>query len=80
VEVPVDPFKLLGVALCVGGVLALGLCVWCHRKHRRRRRQLARFRRNTVGSSRRQLSTGGSSRRQHVCDELGERFASVDSV
>ncbi|XP_023718957.1 bone morphogenetic protein 1 isoform X3 [Cryptotermes secundus] len=80
VEVPVDPFKLLGVALCVGGVLALGLCVWCHRKHQRRRRQLARLRRNTIGSSRRQLSTGSSNRRQHVCDELGERFASVDSV
>ncbi|KDR22176.1 Cubilin [Zootermopsis nevadensis] len=80
VEVPVDPFKLVGVALCVGGVLVLGLCLWCHRKHRHRRRQIARLRRNTVGSSRRQLSTSGSSRRQHVCDELGERFASVDSV
>lgn len=79
-EVPVDPLKLLGIALCVAGVLVLGLCVWCHRKHRRRRRQIARLQRSTVGSSRRQLSTSGSSRRQHVCDELGERFASVDSV
>ena len=80
VEVPIDTFTLLGIALCVGAVLILGICIWCHRKRRRRRRQLARLRRSTVGSSRRQLSTGGSSRRQHVCDELGERFASVDSV
>ncbi|GLH08018.1 Cubilin homolog [Gryllus bimaculatus] len=81
VEAPVDSFMLMGVVLCVAGALVLGICIWCHRKRRRRRRHLARLHRggsSAAGSSHsRQL---GNSRRQHVCDELGERFASVDSV
>ncbi|XP_067008195.1 bone morphogenetic protein 1 [Anabrus simplex] len=79
-EPPVDTFMLMGVALCVAGVLVLIICIWCHRKRRRRRRHLTRLHRGNTGSSRRQLGSSSSGRRQHVCDELGERFASVDSV
>ncbi|KAJ8875793.1 hypothetical protein PR048_023692 [Dryococelus australis] len=81
VEGPVNTFMLSAVVLCIASVVVIALCVWCHhRKRRRRRRHLARLRRNTVGSSRRSLGSTSGSRRQHVCDELGERFASVDSV
>lgn len=73
--------------------LAVALCAWCHhRKRRRRRRQMARLRqRRHFPESIAGIGHGGSlsrslprslpgSRRQHVCDELGHRFASVDSV
>lgn len=84
VETPVDAFLFLGVTLCACSVAVLALCFWCHRKRRRRRRQLSQLRRGPesishLGSSRRQLSSAPGSIR-HVCDEAGERFASVDSV
>ncbi|GLV44216.1 uncharacterized protein CBL_12488 [Carabus blaptoides fortunei] len=73
------------LSVCVTVLLAL--CVWCHRKRRRRRRGLHRplpppgscavaaaIVSSASSSGRRPPS------RQHVCDELGERFASVDSV
>ena len=51
------------------------LCVLCHRKRRRRRP-------NAIRRPFQLPIPAGSSRRQpqHVCEELGERFASVDSV
>lgn len=55
-------------------VVLLMFCILCHRKRRRRQRRLQRSLPLPI--------PGGSSRRppQHVCEELGERFASVDSV
>ncbi|KAL0275107.1 UNVERIFIED_CONTAM: hypothetical protein PYX00_003068 [Menopon gallinae] len=85
VEAPVDAFLFLGVTLSAGLLAVLALCFWCHRKRRRRRRHLSQMRRrgpdgiSHLGSSRRQLSSAPGSIR-HVCDEAGERFASVDSV
>lgn len=59
-----------------GGVCAIivffVLCVWCQRRQRRHLRH--------PHLSRRHLPSPGSQRQQHVCDELGQRFASVDSV
>ncbi|KAF5284497.1 hypothetical protein FQA39_LY17032 [Lamprigera yunnana] len=55
-------------------VVLLMLCVLCHRKRRRRQRRLQRpFPLPVPGASTRRPP-------QHVCEELGERFASVDSV
>lgn len=75
VEVPKEDYTVV-VACTVAAIVAvlLALCIWCHRKRRRRRRGLHRPFQLPVPA--------GSSRRppQHVCEELGERFASVDSV
>lgn len=79
VEVPLDLW-FCGMLATAGAslVLTLVLCVWCLRrrrsKHRRSHSQrLARLH-ASPGSLR---SLAGQ---QHVCDELGQRFASVDSV
>ncbi|XP_034244816.1 tolloid-like protein 2 [Thrips palmi] len=94
VEAPVVDTVLVLVG-CAGGALflAVAFCAWCHhRKRRRRRRQMARLRqRRHFPESIAGIGHGGSlsrslprslpgSRRQHACDELGHRFASVDSV
>ena len=54
-----------------GALLLLLLCLLCQRRQHQRRH-------------RRHMLPGGSvhsySGHQHVCDELGQRFASVDSV
>lgn len=84
VEAPPEDYTVLLAS--VGGALVavlLTLCILCHRKRRRRRRGLHRPLPppgvvvpggSVAGSSR------GPRPPQHVCDELGERFASVDSV
>ncbi|CAB3384550.1 Hypothetical predicted protein [Cloeon dipterum] len=43
-EAPLEPLAMLGACVGGAGVLALALCVWCHRKRRRRRRQSRRRR------------------------------------
>ncbi|XP_054267928.1 dorsal-ventral patterning tolloid-like protein 1 isoform X1 [Macrosteles quadrilineatus] len=50
--------------VCGAVFVFIALCLWC-RQHRRHPRR---------------LPTSPSTQRQHVCDELGQRFASVDSV
>lgn len=69
-EPHVDRATLLAIVLVGLAILGLAACFWCHRKRRRRRRRQLRPR----------AVVGSTTRRQHVCDELGERFASVDSV
>lgn len=82
VEAPKEDHTVLLICASVAVVVVLlTLCILCHRKRRRRRRGgggggvLHRPFQLPVPS-------GSTSRRtpQHVCEELGERFASVDSV
>lgn len=81
---PVD--YTIPIAASIGGflIVLIALCVWCHRKRRRRRRGLHRPLPAPTAAIPSSAGAGSSGRRppsrQHVCDELGERFASVDSV
>lgn len=82
-DAPQEDYTVLiaSVGAAVVAIL-LALCILCHRKRRRRRRGLHRPLPPAVPVS--SGTVAGSSRGprppQHVCDELGERFASVDSV
>ncbi|XP_071055238.1 cubilin isoform X2 [Onthophagus taurus] len=79
VELPKQDYTVLiwsSIALFLL-LLLMTACVACHRKRRKRRRRSQQLHRPfqlpiPAGSLRRQP--------QHVCEELGERFASVDSV
>ncbi|KAL1490915.1 hypothetical protein ABEB36_011588 [Hypothenemus hampei] len=80
VEEPQTPFRLSWVAIMGAILLAIiCLCVICHKK-RRRRRERERALRRSIHIP--QMAIPGTSRQQvpHFCEELGERFASVDSV
>ena len=74
VEAPQEDHTVLYVCAIAAILFVLVLlCVLCHRKRRRRRRGVHRPLQLPVPS-------GSSRRPQHVCEELGERYASVDSV
>ncbi|KYB29011.1 Cubilin-like Protein [Tribolium castaneum] len=75
VEAPQEDHTLVYVCAIAAILFVLvTLCVLCHRKRRRRRRGVHRPLQLPVPSA--------ASRRppHHVCEELGERYASVDSV
>lgn len=86
-EEPPKDYTILWVGLLIVTIMAMvTFCIVCHRKRKRRRRRRR-------GGLHRPLqlpvpSAAGSSTSlkrvppppQHVCEELGERFASVDSV
>nr|XP_018896176.1 PREDICTED: cubilin isoform X2 [Bemisia tabaci] len=77
VETPVDwlLISVLGGA-GISAIIMLMLCVCCQRKHRHRQRRhhLTRLHSASPGSLR---SLAGQ---QHYCDEIGQRYASVNSV
>ncbi|KRT80064.1 CUB domain-containing protein, partial [Oryctes borbonicus] len=81
VEVPKEDHTRLIAGIVAAVIIVLTMLFFlCHRKRRRRRRGA-----NNGGGLHRPFQLPvppGSSRRtpQHVCEELGERFASVDSV
>ncbi|XP_072386256.1 tolloid-like protein 1 isoform X2 [Diabrotica undecimpunctata] len=75
-EQPKERFRLSWLIAIVAILLTLVLlCIICHRKRRRRRRR-------TLHHSINVPAVPGTSRQPpiHFCEELGERFASVDSV
>ncbi|XP_050295941.1 cubilin isoform X2 [Anthonomus grandis grandis] len=79
IEETQTPFRLSWVVIM--GAILLGLicfCVICHKKRRRRREREMAMRRSIHVP----VAIPGTSRQQvpHFCDDLGERFASVDSV
>ncbi|XP_060525969.1 bone morphogenetic protein 1 isoform X2 [Cylas formicarius] len=80
-EEPQNPFRFSWLVM-VGVVLLILviLCATCHRKRRRRLERQRAIRRSIHIP----VAIPGTSRQQqmphHFCDELGERFASVDSV
>ncbi|KAI5755333.1 hypothetical protein M8J77_016053 [Diaphorina citri] len=78
VEVPVDLWfcSLVG-GLAASVVLTMVLCVWCMKRRSRHRRHHSRHLARLHASPGSLRSLAGQ---QHVCDELGQRFASVDSV
>ena len=61
----VDAFMLLGVVVAIVAVTGLGLCVWCRRRGQDRRRR---------------HPTSPSHRHVHVCDHLGSRLSTMDTV
>ncbi|XP_043246214.1 cubilin-like isoform X2 [Amphibalanus amphitrite] len=61
----VDVFMLLGVILAIVAVAGLGLCVWCRRRGEDRHRR---------------HPTSPSHRHVHVCDHLGSRLSTMDTV
>uniref|UniRef100_A0A8D8LJ60 Cubilin n=3 Tax=Cacopsylla melanoneura TaxID=428564 RepID=A0A8D8LJ60_9HEMI len=78
VEVPLDIwFCSLMASLAASVVLTMVLCVWCMRRRSRNRRHHSRHLARLHASPGSLRSLAGQ---QHVCDELGQRFASVDSV
>ncbi|XP_019768319.2 tolloid-like protein 2 [Dendroctonus ponderosae] len=79
VEEPQTPFRMSWVVIMGAILLALiCLCV-IYQKKRRIRRERERAMRRSIHIP---IAIPGTSRQQvpHFCDELGERFASVDSV
>ncbi|XP_039289954.1 tolloid-like protein 2 [Nilaparvata lugens] len=91
VEAPMDWMWSSVIAGVSSGLFVLlVVCVLCHRRHKRRHLRHLRHHRHlgggTSASTRLHLPTSPASshshsqRQQHVCDELGQRFASVDSV
>lgn len=84
VDAPPEDYTVLFASVGAAVVATLlALCVLCHRKRRRRRRGLHRPLPPpavAVSASTAAGSSRGPRPPQHVCDELGERFASVDSV
>lgn len=88
VDAPPEDYTILLASVGAGAAfLLLLVCLLCHRKRRRRRRA-----HRPLPSAGSVLAAAGGSRSgtltsihpppppPHVCDELGERFASVDSV
>ncbi|KAJ8981545.1 hypothetical protein NQ317_009804 [Molorchus minor] len=75
-EPPREHFRMSWICALAAILLTLVLlCIICHRKRRRRRRR-------AVHRSIHVPAVPGTSRQPplHFCEELGERFASVDSV
>ncbi|GAB6032822.1 CUB domain containing protein 2 [Chamberlinius hualienensis] len=64
----VNVYLLVGVSVGLSAVILLVICMWCHRKHKRRRSE----------------STGvlrtSDNRLAHTCEVSGARFSSMDSV
>uniref|UniRef100_T1IVJ3 CUB domain-containing protein n=1 Tax=Strigamia maritima TaxID=126957 RepID=T1IVJ3_STRMM len=59
-----DLYLLTGVIVGVSLLILMSICIWCHRKHKRRRDELHPH----------------EVHHRHVCDAAGARFSSVDSV
>ncbi|CAH0553998.1 unnamed protein product [Brassicogethes aeneus] len=79
VEEPPEDHSIVYVCVIGAILVVLGaLCILCHRKRRRRRRLRGGGIHHPLQMP--AASTSSLRRPQQFCEELGERFASVDSV